>query len=155
MKKTATTTRSESRMRAQGAEWLAACLMITAASFGSARAEPRTITAVMHSGLRVLDPVITTAHITRNHGYMIYDTLLAIDENYKPQPQMASWKVSDDGLTYTFTLRDGLKFHDGAPVTARGLRRLAQALGQARRRRPDADGLHRQPRARPTPRPSR
>jgi peptide/nickel transport system substrate-binding protein len=76
-----------------------------------------TITAVMHSGLRVLDPVITTAHITRDHAYMIYDVLTAVDENFSPQPQMASWKISDDGLTYTFTLRDGLLFHDGAPVT--------------------------------------
>ena len=49
---------------------------------------------------------------------MVYDTLLAIDANFKIQPQMADWKVSDDKLTYTFTLRDGLKWHDGAPVTA-------------------------------------
>ena len=76
-----------------------------------------TITAVMHSGLRVLDPVITTAHITRNHGYMVYDVLTAVDENFEPQPQMASWEVSEDGLVYTFTLRDGLMFHDDAPVT--------------------------------------
>lgn len=78
----------------------------------------KTITAVMHSDLRVLDPIITTAYITRDHAYMIYDTLLAMDSNFKIQPQMASWKVSDDKLTYTFTLRDGLKWHDGAPVTA-------------------------------------
>ena len=76
------------------------------------------IRAVMHSGLRALDPIITTAHIARNHGYMIYDTLLGVDENQKPQPQMASWTVSDDGMVYTFTLRDGLTWHDGAPVTA-------------------------------------
>ncbi|MGJ8544758.1 MAG: ABC transporter substrate-binding protein [Sulfitobacter sp.] len=84
----------------------------------SAQDSETTITAVMHSGLRVLDPVITTAHITRNHGYMIYDVLTAVDENFAPQPQMASWETSDDGLVYTFTLRDGLSFHDGAPVTA-------------------------------------
>ncbi len=83
----------------------------------SAQDGETTITAVMHSGLRVLDPVITTAHITRNHGYMIYDVLTAVDSEFAPQPQMASWEISDDGLTYTFTLRDGLMFHDGAPVT--------------------------------------
>lgn len=77
-----------------------------------------TITAVMHSGLRVLDPIITTAHITRNHGYMIYDVLIAMDENFEVHPQMAEFEVSEDGLTYTFTLRDGLMFHDGEPVTA-------------------------------------
>ncbi len=81
-------------------------------------AQAKTLTAVMHSDLRVIDPIITTAYITRDHGYMVYDTLLAMDSNFKIQPQMADWKVSDDKLTYTFTLRDGLKWHDGQPVTA-------------------------------------
>ncbi|MFD1694181.1 ABC transporter substrate-binding protein [Roseibium aestuarii] len=81
-------------------------------------AEEKVVTAVMHSGLRVIDPVITTAHIVRNHAYMIYDVLVAVDETFKPQPQMASWEISEDKKTYTFTLRDGLKFHDGAPVTS-------------------------------------
>src|SRR6201994_2287441 len=77
-----------------------------------------TIRAVMHSDLRVIDPGFTTAYITRDHGYMVYDTLLSTDADFKVQPQMADWKVSDDKLTYTFTLRDGLRWHDGAPVTA-------------------------------------
>jgi len=81
-------------------------------------ADARTITAVMHSDLRVIDPGFTTAYITRDHGYMVYDTLLAEDASFKIQPQMADWKISDDKLTYTFTLRDGLKWHDGTPVTA-------------------------------------
>ncbi len=83
-----------------------------------AAAQEKTITGVMHSGLRVLDPIITTAHITRNHGYMIYDVLVAVDQKFAPQPQMADWTISDDKLIYTFTLRDGLKFHGGKPVTA-------------------------------------
>src|SRR6267143_1044943 len=83
-----------------------------------AMAAGKTITAVMHSDLRVIDPGFTTAYITRDHGYMVYDTLLATDSSFKIQPQMADWKISDDKLTYTFTLRDGLKWHDGAPVTA-------------------------------------
>ncbi len=78
----------------------------------------KTITAVMHSDLRTIDPGFTTAYITRDHGYMVYDTLLATDSSFMIQPQMADWKVSDDKLTYTFTLRDGLKWHDGTPVTA-------------------------------------
>src|SRR6202171_5782779 len=78
----------------------------------------KTITAVMHSDLRIIDPGFTTAYITRDHGDMVYDTLLATDSSFKIQPQMADWKVSDDKLTYTFTLRDGLKWHDGGPVTA-------------------------------------
>jgi len=78
----------------------------------------QTVTAVMHSGLRVTDPVVTTATVTNYHGYMIYDTLLGVDSNFNVRPQMAGWQVSDDGKTYTFTLRDGLKWHDGAPVTS-------------------------------------
>jgi peptide/nickel transport system substrate-binding protein len=93
-------------------------LMLSTALLASMPAAAKTLTAVMHSDLRVTDPGITTAYITRDHGYMVYDTLLAMDENFKVQPQMAEWKVSDDKLTYTFTLRDGLKWHDGQPVTA-------------------------------------
>jgi peptide/nickel transport system substrate-binding protein len=81
-------------------------------------AQAKTIRAVMHSDLRVIDPGFTTAYITRDHGYMVYDTLLATDADFRIRPQMADWKVSDDKLTYIFTLRDGLKWHDGTPVTA-------------------------------------
>jgi peptide/nickel transport system substrate-binding protein len=75
--------------------------------------------AVMHSDLKIADPIWTTAYISRNHGYMIYDTLLAMDAQQRPQPQMVDkWEVSADKLTYTFTLRNGLKWHDGTAVTA-------------------------------------
>ena len=78
-----------------------------------------TLRVVMHSDLKILDPIWTTAYIVRNHGYMIYDTLLAVDDKLAVKPQMLEgWKVSDDKLVYTFTLRDGLKFHDGQPVTS-------------------------------------
>ncbi len=100
---------------------LASALSIVALSVAlsaQALAAGKTITAVMHSDLRVIDPIMTTAYISRDHGYMVYDTLLATNSNFKIQPQMADWKVSDDKLTYTFTLRDGLKWHDGTPVTA-------------------------------------
>src|SRR3954454_23755818 len=93
-------------------------LALGAALAVPALAEAKTLTAVMHSDLRVTDPIITTAYITRDHGYMVYDTLLSVDSSFKIQPQMADWKVSDDKLTYTFTLRDGLKWHDGTDVTA-------------------------------------
>jgi peptide/nickel transport system substrate-binding protein len=77
-----------------------------------------TLRVVMHSALRVLDPIMTTAYMSRNHGYMIFDTLYALDSNLVPQPQMVeSHTVSDDGMVYKFMLREGLKFHDGAPVT--------------------------------------
>jgi len=88
------------------------------AVFLSVAAHAQTVTVVMQSGLRVIDPIVTTAYMTRDHGYMIYDTLLGVDADFTVQPQMASWQVSDDGKTYTFTLREGLIWHDGAPVTA-------------------------------------
>jgi peptide/nickel transport system substrate-binding protein len=98
---------------------LASLVAITMlAAPGLADAKPKTLSVVMHSDLRVIDPILTTAYITRDHGYMVYDTLLATDSKLKIRPQMADWKVSADGLTYTFTLRDGLKWHDGQPVTA-------------------------------------
>jgi peptide/nickel transport system substrate-binding protein len=99
---------------------MAAALSVAALSVAltsQAFAAGKTITAVMHSDLRIIDPLFTTAYITRDHGYMVFDTLLATDSSFKITPQMADWKVSDDKLTYTFTLRDGLKWHDGAPVT--------------------------------------
>lgn len=102
---------------------------VLALAAGGALAET-TVTAVMHSDLRVLDPIITTAHITRDHGYMIYDVLLAEDAQFNIQPQMAEVAASDDGLTYTFTLRDGLKFHDGAPVTGEDVVASLQRWGK-------------------------
>ncbi|MES5483654.1 ABC transporter substrate-binding protein [Bradyrhizobium sp. INPA03-11B] len=124
---------------------LAAALSAIALSFAPqevsftqpAMAADKTITAVMHSDLRVIDPILTTAYITRDHGYMVYDTLVATDSNFKIQPQMADWKVSDDKLTYTFTLRDGLKWHDGTPVTAEdcvaSLKRWAKVDGMGQK----------------------
>ena len=74
---------------------------------------------IPQANLTVLDPVWTTAFVTRNHGYMIYDTLFGTDANGAIKPQMVDkWSVSKDNLTWTFTLRDGLEFHDGAPVTS-------------------------------------
>src|SRR6201995_4326100 len=112
-------------------------LSLSTALTPAAFAAGKTITAVMHSDLRFLDPIITTAYIQRDYGYMVYDTLLAMDSNFKIQPQMADWKVSDDKLTYTFTLRDGLKWHDGTPVTAEdcvaSLKRWAKVDGMGQK----------------------
>ena len=78
-----------------------------------------TLRVVMHSDLKIVDPIWTTAYIRRNYGYMVYDTLFALDEQLEVQPQMVeAYEISDDQLIYTFTLRDGLMWHDGQPVTA-------------------------------------
>ncbi|WP_119417876.1 ABC transporter substrate-binding protein [Desertibaculum subflavum] len=88
-------------------------------SVATPAAAESTLRVVMHSDLKILDPIWTTAYIVRNHGYMIYDTLIAYDSKLTPKPQMLEkWDISADKLTYTFTLRDGLLWHDGQPVTA-------------------------------------
>jgi peptide/nickel transport system substrate-binding protein len=78
-----------------------------------------TLRFVAQADLKILDPVWTTAYITRNHGYLVYDTLFGTDEKLQVRPQMVdSHTVSKDGMKYSFTLRDGLKWHDGQPVVA-------------------------------------
>lgn len=93
----------------------AACLAVPSAP---ALAQT-TLRNVMHSDLKILDPIWTTAYIVRNHGYMVYDTLFSMDEKFEVKPQMVEkYEVSPDKLTYTFTLRDGLLWHDDQPVKA-------------------------------------
>ena len=73
----------------------------------------------LHSDLKIIDPIWTTALITQHHGYLVYDTLFALDDKLQVKPQMVEkWDTSPDKLTWTFTLRDGLAWHDGKPVTA-------------------------------------
>ena len=80
-------------------------------------ADPKTLRFIMRNDLRVLDPNWTTAYMTRNHAYMVFDTLFALDAKFQPKPQMVGdYSISADYLRYGFTLRDGLKFHDGQPV---------------------------------------
>jgi peptide/nickel transport system substrate-binding protein len=84
------------------------------------RAETATILKfVPYADLALLDPAVS-AFVTRNHVLMVFDTLFAVDEAGTAQPQMlAGASTESDGLTWTLTLRDGLRFHDGTPVLAR------------------------------------
>lgn len=96
---------------------LVASFVATSLAFSTPASAEKVLRVVPHADLKNLDPIWTTAYITRNHGYMVYDTLFAIDEQLAVQPQMVdTWELSDDGLVYTFKLRDGLKWHDGNPV---------------------------------------
>src|SRR5258708_8814088 len=99
------------------------CLLAAAAALATTLASSivfaQTFKAVLHSDLKVLDPIWSGAYIVRAHGYMVYDTLFAMDEKFQIKPQMVDkWETSADGLIWTFTLRDGLEWHDGKPVTA-------------------------------------
>ena len=79
-----------------------------------------TLTFVPQADLAILDPVWTTATITRNHAFLVFDTLFGQDDTYKPVPQMAEGASADDeGKTWTVKLRPGLMFHDNTPVLAR------------------------------------
>ena len=89
------------------------------ASAGSALAQSKVLRFVQNGNLTILDPIWTTAYVTRNHGYLIYDTLFSSDENNAVKPQMVDkYEVSPDKTVWTFTLRDGLEWHDGKPVTS-------------------------------------
>ena len=100
-----------------------AAALLAAASIAGviapAATEAQTLKVVMHSDLKILDPIWTTAYIVRNHGYLVWDTLFAMDEKFEVKPQMVDkYEVSADKLTWTFTLRDGLEWSDGKPVTS-------------------------------------
>ena len=88
--------------------------------------------------IAALDPVWTTASQTRDHAFLVYDTLYGLDGALQPQPQMvAGHVVEEDGRLWRMTLRDGLRFHDGEKVLARdcvaSIRRWGQKddLGKA------------------------
>ncbi len=82
-------------------------------------ARKRTLRFVPQANLTLLDPIFTTALVTVNHGWAIYDMLFGVDRNDRIRPQMAEgYSVSDDGRTYLIRLREGLKFHNGEPVRA-------------------------------------
>lgn len=84
-----------------------------------AQANSKLIRFIPQADLTVLDPMWTTAYVTRNHGFMVFDTLFGLDSQYKPSPQMlAGFKTEEDGKLWTLGLRAGLKFHDGTPVRA-------------------------------------
>lgn len=90
-----------------------------AVAFSAGATAQNVLRAVPSSDLKVLDPIWTTAIITRNHGFMIYDTLFGPDDKGNVRPQMVDkYTVNKDNTLWTFTLRPGLKFSDGSPITS-------------------------------------
>jgi peptide/nickel transport system substrate-binding protein len=124
-------------MAAAGAATMAAPLA------SPARAQrANTLRLVPQANLTALDPIWTTAAVTMNHAYNVFDTLYGVDAALRARPQMAEGhEVSADGRTWLIKLREGLRFHDGEPVRAQdcapSLRRWAardtfgQTLGAA------------------------
>ena len=93
--------------------------LLTIALPAPAQSSGSVLRFVPHADLSIIDPHWTGVYITRNFGYMVYDTLFALDNAYRARPQMVeSWTASDDKLDWNFRLREGLAFHDGQKVRA-------------------------------------
>jgi peptide/nickel transport system substrate-binding protein len=113
---------------------LAAGVASLAAPAVAQPAEATTLRFVPQANLSILDPILTTALVTNNHAWYVFDTLYSSAADGVPKPQMASGAdVSPDGRTWKIGLRDGLKFHDGTPVLARD---CAASIARWARREP-------------------
>src|ERR1700739_2910993 len=113
----------------------ASLAVVAAPRIGRAK-KPNKLVFVSAGELSVLDPVVTPARQTRNHAYLVFDTLYGIDTSWTAQPQMIEGhQVEKNGLIWTLTLRDGLHFHDKEPVLARdvvaSIRRFAARISFA------------------------
>jgi len=104
------------------AEWarpVFTTVILAAGPMSALQAQTKVIRMIPGGDLKIIDPIQNPSYITRNHGYMIYDTLFAVDSKGHYKPQMVdTFVLSKDKKTYTFTLRPGLKWHDGNPVVA-------------------------------------
>jgi peptide/nickel transport system substrate-binding protein len=98
----------------------AAAASVLAAPAIAQPAATKTLRFVPQANLTLLDPIFTTATVTGNHAYCVFDMLYSNGPDGTPKPQMAAGhSVSDDGRTWHIALRDGLMFHDGTKVLAR------------------------------------
>ncbi len=96
---------------------ICACALAIAASAAGVASAQEVLKFRGAGKLDILDPIWTSNFAVRDHGFLVYETLFAPDANYEPQPMMVdTWSQSDDGTLYTFTLREGLEFHDGSAV---------------------------------------
>lgn len=87
--------------------------------FVACGAVSRVLRFIPQADLTILDPLATTAYVTRDHGHLCWDTLYGLDASFAPSPQLAAGHVvDDDGRRWIFTLRDGPTFHDGARIRA-------------------------------------
>ena len=101
-------------------QFVAAFGCLVAAAPAMAQDNNRILRVVPSADVSELDPTRGANLISRIYSHMVFDTLYALDKDLAPQPMMVDKRtLSDDGLTYSFTLRSGLKFHDGSPVTAK------------------------------------
>ena len=111
------------RLLSHGMTKTAACSvlgLLLSALPAAAQDSNRVLRVVPSADLAELDPTRGANLVARIYSHMVFDTLFALDKKLAPQPMMVDKKtISNDGLTYTFTLRSGLKFHDGSNVTTK------------------------------------
>src|SRR5260370_16687343 len=87
-----------------------ACALVAVTAFAAPASAQTTLKAALHSDLKIVDPIWTTALISTHHGYMVYDTLFALDDKLEVKPQMADkWEISPDNLPQTFPLPHALQ----------------------------------------------
>jgi peptide/nickel transport system substrate-binding protein len=97
-----------------------AAATVLAAPAVKAAGDPKLLRFIPQADIALLDPTFAPALVTRNHAFMVYDTLYGVDDELHPRPQMAAGHaIEDDGKVWKITLRDGLRFHDGERVLAR------------------------------------
>ncbi len=102
-----------------GAALAATASALPRASFAQPAAA-RTLKYVPHANPGNIDPFTNTAFVARDHAFLVFDQLYGMNERFEPVPQMVQGHVvENNGLLWRFTLREGLKFHDGTPVRGR------------------------------------
>ncbi|QCK88045.1 ABC transporter substrate-binding protein [Phreatobacter aquaticus] len=98
---------------------LSAPFLLSASAGAQTVSRAQTLRVVPETLTTILDPHFTTSFTARDFSYLVFDTLFAVDDKWQVKPQMVdTWTKSADGATWTFTLRDGLTFHDGTAVTS-------------------------------------
>ena len=119
----------------------AASFALLAAPRLAKASSPTTLRFVPVSGLVILDPSRPTGRATRNHGFLVFDTLYGLDETLNPQPQMvAGHTIEENGKRWTLTLREQLRFHDGEKVRGRDVVASIRRFGCPRWIGPVTDG---------------
>lgn len=99
-----------------GAAFMAASVLVTGQGV---QAAPSEITIALSGDFPSLDPSKDTSPIALNYRLNVFDALTEIDQNGAVMPDLATeWTHSDDLLQWTFTLRKGVKFHDGSDFTS-------------------------------------